>query len=41
MRFLDEANAKVAHYGFQIRVFVIEVAEPQARQSGRPWWKIW
>jgi len=41
MRFLDEANAKVARYRIQIRVFIIEVAQPKARQRGGPWWKIW
>jgi len=36
IRFLDEANAKVTRYGIQIRVLVVEVAEPQARQIGGP-----
>jgi hypothetical protein len=40
MRFLDEANAKVARHGVQIRLHVIEVAEPQAHQRGGAWWKL-
>jgi len=41
MQFLDEANAKVARYGIQIRVLIIEVASAGGRKEGKPWWKFW